>query len=391
MTFLSALASENEAEVIFVTETHLSNNISDSEINLPGWGLARGDRLIRQSGGSMIFYRDQLTALHESSFSNSYVDVSMIYTPINDSAWIVVYRPPNCPAAQFCEAIDTIRKWTLKLEESLGKTPNLYMSGDFNMAQMGSWDVATVDEVLANSATRAANDSTIGNDKEQVLYLIKFIQDWNLSQEIEESTHSGNILDLLFTNNTESIEEVEVLENMKVTDHAFIIAKLNRESLKDTEEAKNNFCTTSIPRYNLKGASVEVWTAAREEFKSIKFNEDLNTDELCSEIIKALETVVTNNFSMFAPPNREGKKSKNFIPREARCLMKQKLNACRALKKTTNPTSQELLRSKISRIEDDLRKLIHKKRLNDENQAKNDLSKNPVDFFNLVRKMTKKI
>ena len=70
--------------------------------------------------------------------------------------------------------------------------------------------------------------------------------------------------------------------------------------------------------------------------------------------------------------------------------MKKKLNACRALKKSTDPATQEALRNKIQTIEDDLRKQSHKKRLHDENKAKNDLSKSPEIFYNLVRKMTKK-
>ena len=61
LIFLQALGEESESEVIFITETHLNQKISDYEISLPGWGLVRGDRLTRQSGGTMIFYRDQMT------------------------------------------------------------------------------------------------------------------------------------------------------------------------------------------------------------------------------------------------------------------------------------------------------------------------------------------
>ena len=83
-------------------------------------------------------------------------------------------------------------------------------------------------------------------------------------------------------------------------------------------------------------------------------------------------------------------KTKNFIHRDARRLMRQKLNACRTLKKTTDPGKQETLRSKIKQIEEDLRKQTHKKRMNDENKARKDLDRSPIDFFNLVRKLTKK-
>ena len=95
LIFLSSLGEESEAELILVTETHLSEKVADSEVAIPGWGLARSDRLNRQSGGTLIYYRDQLTTLYERSFSNSYTEVTMLYTPSSDSAWIVTYCPPR--------------------------------------------------------------------------------------------------------------------------------------------------------------------------------------------------------------------------------------------------------------------------------------------------------
>ena len=135
LIFLSTLANESEAEVIFVTETHLSEKICDSEINLPGWELTRSDRLSRQSGGVMIYYRDQITATHFNSFSNSFVETTMIFTPKTDSSWIAIYRPPHCPAVKFLESMEKISDWIVKLEETLQKTPTIYLSGDFKLSK----------------------------------------------------------------------------------------------------------------------------------------------------------------------------------------------------------------------------------------------------------------
>ena len=212
LTFLSSLANESEAEIIMITESHLSPKICDSEVNLPGWGLARGDRETRQSGGSLIYYKDQMTALHEKSHSNSYVDTVMIYTPLTDSAWISVYRPPNCPNNKFIEAMEVIQEWTTKLERSLEKTPNIYLAGDFNMPTIRSWDHVSAEDTSHSATSGSNNLTTVGANKEQVLRLAKFASDWSLTQEIKENTHAGNILDLLFTNNTNSIESVEITE-----------------------------------------------------------------------------------------------------------------------------------------------------------------------------------
>ena len=133
------------------------------------------------------------------------------------------------------------------------------------------------------------------------------------------------------------IDEVEVIKNSKISDHDVIIAKLGRESFKDKEVKKINFCSTAVPEYNLKKASPEDWNAARIEFKNKQFDEDLSVEDLSNKIIETLEEVIVNNFKVSAPPEKRNGKSRNFIPREVRCILRRKLNAGRALKKTTDP------------------------------------------------------
>ena len=390
LTYLSSLASESSAEIIIVTETHLSPKISEAEINIPGWGTARCDRLERKSGGSLIYHRDQMTATNIDSFSNSYVDTTMLFTPSNESAWIALYRPPNCPELKFEEALVKIRNWILKLEEALGKTPVIFLAGDFNFPQMGSWSTSTIEAMTSNPTTRIENVTTVGTDKTQILSLISLINDWSLTQEVIDVTHGQNILDLVFTNATESIEETEVIENMVISDHAIVIARLDRDAFVDAKVTKVNFCSTSIPLYKLQGAPPEHWAAATKEFAEIEFDEEKNPEELCNDLTNALEIVVKNNFLKHAPPSNSHKKSNSYIPREARTLLKKKLNASRALKKATDTKVQESLKNKIRETEEDLRKLIHRKRSHDEKKACSDLSRNPGDLFKLIAKLTKK-
>ena len=60
------------------------------------------------------------------------------------------------------------------------------------------------------------------------------------------------------------------------------------------------------------------------------------------------------------------------------------------MKKTTDLVLKNKLSEKISELEEDLRRLVHKKRLHDETKARHDLTKAPNDFFDLVRKISKK-
>ena len=314
-----------------------------------------------------------------------------MFAPKSETAWIVLYRPPRCPPIKLSEALEFVQEWITKVENFLGKIPTIYLTGDFNMASMGDWSPDVIENMTSNPSARNDSDNTIGEDKEQILLLLSFIQDWSLCQEVKEKTHGNNILDLIFTNNTESIDEVEILENFKISDHSMIVAKLHRDSIKDTEETLKNFCTTQIPKYNLRRASVQSWEAARDQFQKIDFSDDHSPEELTKDLIEALEKVVVENFEVHAPPSRDNNKSRSYIPREARCLLKRKLNAGRSLKKTSDPDTKEALEKKISDIEESLRKLIHTKRIKDENKARKDLANAPEDFFSLVRKITKKV
>ena len=142
---------------------------------------------------------------------------------------------------------------------------------------MKTWEPSDIEEMSSYPIASDVSDVFIGDEKEQVLCLIKLITDWSLTQEIKEPTHGVNTLDLMFTNKSESIEEIEILENVTLSDHSFIIARILRESLEETEETKTNFCTTNVPKFDLKGASPEAWARARIDLREMYFEGRSNT------------------------------------------------------------------------------------------------------------------
>ena len=108
---LERLANLNNSVAIMLTETHLSIDIEDSEVNINGWNVLRGDRSNRKCGGSIIYTKDGLTVANESNFSNDYCDVVAVYISNRNIAMISVYRPPSCPTAKFSEVISYMEKW----------------------------------------------------------------------------------------------------------------------------------------------------------------------------------------------------------------------------------------------------------------------------------------
>ena len=54
LEYMRDLASENNSVIISLTESHLSENISDEEVAINGWAHVRSDRLNRRGRGVIV-------------------------------------------------------------------------------------------------------------------------------------------------------------------------------------------------------------------------------------------------------------------------------------------------------------------------------------------------
>ena len=392
LKFIQAMAEELSTDLILLTETHLTPKIESSEISMEGWQEIRSDRLSRQNGGSIIYLKDSLTVTDQQSYSNEFVEMSMGFIPKQETAVIVIYRPPSCPEDKFNDAILFLSKWIKTIEDEIERTPLIVLGGDLNFPFLHSWSGEDIEDVTANSSARSDNNNAVGSERLQALKMIELMSDFSLNQEVTEGTRGSNILDVLFSNDDDLIEDIEVIENMQMSDHKFFIANLSKVFNLDNDVSKkrNNYCFTDIPDYDLYKPAPEVWAKAKEQFSLIEFNNEDDIETLTNKVINSLETVVKDNFPPRAPPDRKNLRSKSLIPREVRTLMKRKINANRSLAKATEETKINDLKDKILNIEDELRLLVHKRRAQAEMKARHNLKSDPLAFFTLVKKLTKK-
>ena len=390
MTYLSTISDELNAQYILLTETHLSDVNSEAETFLPGWNQIRSDRKIRQKGGSLIYVRDQITVESTVTFSNSFVELVTTFIPSQNLALINIYRPPATPAAKFTEAINVIDKWIVEIENKLAKTPNIFIAGDLNFPGMGAWSSKDMDSASTNAITRANKTGDLGNNINQVRKLIDIVTKYSLSQIVKLPTRLENILDLMFTNNTELIDSIETIENIKVTDHKLVVAHLISKTQELREESRKNFCSTSIPLYNLLKTSPDQWQKAREELSTKDFDKDTSPTKMMDDLIVALEDIVKVCFNKPSLPSRSDSSSKNIIPKHARQLMRRKLNISRAITKEQNVDKKATLKDKILAIEEELRKSVHQMRAKKELLARSNLIVDPNKLHDLVKQLNKK-
>ena len=130
--YLSDLADNNESYIISMTESHLSDSISDHEIAIDGWSSFRADRTDRTGGGVITYCRENLIISDENVFSDSMSESLCLYISDLNIMMIMVYPPPNCSNLSFKNNSLSTDKWMDKILK-LHCDATICVTGDFNM------------------------------------------------------------------------------------------------------------------------------------------------------------------------------------------------------------------------------------------------------------------
>merc|ERR1711954_168508 len=101
VNYLNNLALMNNFLLISLTETHLSPNILDVDINIQDLNILRQDRKDRTHGGVLIYIKKQFVTNILSSNSNQFCNSLLVEIPELLLIMGVVYQPPNCPKDKF--------------------------------------------------------------------------------------------------------------------------------------------------------------------------------------------------------------------------------------------------------------------------------------------------
>ena len=150
--------------MIALTETHLSEDIEDNEIDIKGWSLFRSDRKSRKCGGTILYVKEGIPVTEESGFSNSYCEIIATFLPSKNTAVVSLYRPPGCPTEKFMEALGFLEKWLNKIQNNY-VAPNFYITGDFNLKFLQDWNEDLIQE-FRDTVFRRGGES-ISEDKFQ--------------------------------------------------------------------------------------------------------------------------------------------------------------------------------------------------------------------------------
>lgn len=201
------LCSLHHFGIIGVTETHLSNDIPDTDVSIPNYISFRRDRN-RFGGGVVMLYVNECFSCHRRPDLESQ-HLEMVWVEIKTRGFTllvgVCYRPPNQNADEidsFLDSLDnTLSSIPIKAKQSV------VLMGDFN-DRCKVWD-------------SEHSESELGRR------LVNLVQSLNLSQLVNSPTRNNNLLDLLITDSPGFFSNVDVLPPIDDLDHNTIYGHLN--------------------------------------------------------------------------------------------------------------------------------------------------------------------
>src|SRR3989441_2022907 len=199
---LKLLITEEDLDIIGITETWLNDKISDEELNIRGYTLIRNDRndnIKSRGGGVALYVRNELHPVHKSDLTELNFPES-IWCSINCSGENtligVCYRAPDSSEIQDKALYSLLNRV---------RDERVVILGDFNYPEINWNQYETLD---------AAHPfvECMGNNF--------------LFQLVEEPTRGKNFLDLVLSSDDSIVQKLQVGEPFETSDHQIIRLEL---------------------------------------------------------------------------------------------------------------------------------------------------------------------
>ena len=304
------VCSDNSFDIILLTETHLDNSIDSVEINMDGYQIFRKDRN-RHGGGVAVYVKDELAPIE------IHVGIGDMQQPMTESLYVKIlqcsvpciigafYRPPNQSAVNRDLTLDALRNQF----DYLCTRSNLpfFLFGDFNDCCV-EWESLHLESELGRS-------------------LINLVDEYNLSQIINEPTRSSNLLDLLITNRDDCIDNVAVIDALDNLDHNMITGGL-----------KANHCKQLAYTRRVRHFTDERLQTLNSRLTEIEWANLLTSDMTADECAEAFAYILTEEMDKFIPIETitVRPRDKPGMTAYVRKLFKKSHKLCRHAKTTKN-------------------------------------------------------
>ena len=374
----------NEEEFAFaiITESHLhkckegcDRCIEDSEVKITNYDIIRTDRTDRTKGGCCIFLKEKFKKEILISRSNDCVEVLAIKIENPNVILVAIYRPPNSKTEKFEDMIKEIRNTLKDISKPM---PNILICGDFNFPFL-EWK--NINGNIISEKTKGCSQS----DREQLELLLSLNNDLQLTQEISENTRRGNCLDLLFTNNSDLIQNIKIYNTVH-SDHK-MIEVFTRLSSKPNGSNPNFSNSSKRNMANLDYHDEKIdWEKIKQMLREVKWKDELQ-NKTTQECYLILDKIVGDIIQDKIPQKRV-KVKKSKICREKRALFRKKRKLINSLQRCTTQYRKQAIENEIQNYEAQIKRLLITKMQTEEDKAVDNIKKNPRYFYSFAKRKT---
>ena len=363
---------KNKIPFIAGTETWFKPYLTDAQISIPDYTPIRSDRVKSDRGGTILYVHSDIPVTNIDKYDDDVCGAVICTLESLKTIIASIYRPPSAPSDTFKNVMQFIQKYINN--QTANKHYDIMLMGDYNLPAI-SWDTINIQSYMSADANKCAD------------ILLNFMAVNFMSQCINHPTRGQNTLDLLITNNTNSIIHTTA-EDTPLSDHDIVFITADLKTHQHNANPESNIPSHSFRNLKLHDANYEQidnhlseidWDALRscctqEEFPELLHLTVLQVCELYCETKK-----ITN---------------KNKINRERRVLKRKrvKLKAKRqAILNSKNPNSKtlEAIRDQIFSIEDQIKETIKNQQRLREEKAVESLKRNPSYFYSYAKRAAK--
>ena len=191
---LEIVVNQNNADIVCITETWLTESIPNSAVDIKNYSLVRKDRKPDKRGGGVCAYI-------KSSIGFTVID--KLIRPLFEALWLYT-RPHRLPRGFSCIIIGII-----------------YHPPQEDDTLCMEYLISSLNSVLVQFPNAAI---MLVGDFNRLDYRF-FCNHFNLLQTVQDPTRGNVILDLIFTNLSRYYNTPEILPGIGLSDHNFLIIR----------------------------------------------------------------------------------------------------------------------------------------------------------------------
>ena len=337
----------------------------------------------RFGGGVALYLREDIAASSKQilDFSNNVVEIVCVYSQKENIVIATVYRQPDDSthgrSSANTEFKSAIKELTIAIN-SIEGTPDIIIGGDFNLPHT-DWE----NYLPKHQCPR--------QEKEMLETIIKMCNEFHLSQVIKEPTHyQGNILDLIFTNNTNLIHHIIVTPSLRSTSHhSMVTIQTQYKAPLQPDDPGDTPRLSPLDYFNFHSQDID-WEVICNKLNDYEWDstfEGKTPSEILQIIYNEIEKISNDHIPLRKQPISQ--KTKNKYIREMENIKRRKR---RINKQICNARSQKKKDKLFKRLIDEevkLQKLSKQTNLFHENKAVNAIKDNIKYFFSYAKRKSK--